>query len=100
MITIYGSSDDLVEIEGSCYEANEIDCYDKDVLIHFSDGTEIRVHYGKPNVGGVWQIVVEAQGSAKQSITVCEDENAEVYSDIFEIDAEIVRHRVVKPKKQ
>ena len=40
MVKIYGCSDDLVEIEGSKYPEDEIGCYDSDVKIWFSDGTE------------------------------------------------------------
>ena len=44
MVKVYGCSDDLVEIEGSTCEEDEIGCYDRDVLIYFVDGTVIRVH--------------------------------------------------------
>ena len=97
MIKIYGCSDDLVEIEGSTYEEDEIGCFCSDVLIDFVDGTVIRVGYSKPDIA-VWYIKVEKQGTAKQVLTVCEDENADIYSDVFEIDAEIRRHRLEKQK--
>ena len=89
MVRIFGASDDLVEIENSDFPENEIDCYDRDVRLHFTDGTVIRVGYGKPNIGGVWRIKVERKGTAAQTLSVCEDENASLYSDVFEIDAEI-----------
>ena len=95
MIRIYGCSDDYVIIDGSCYAENQIDCYDRDVLIHFTDGTVIRIGYCKPDLG-VWYIVVEETGTATQTLTVCEDEDADVYSDVFEIDAEIASHKVVR----
>lgn len=88
MVKVYGCSDDLVEIEGSTCEEDGIGCYDRDVLIYFVDGTVIRVHYGKPGLG-IWKITVEEQGSAPQILTECEDEDADIYSDIFEISAEI-----------
>lgn len=94
MIKVYGCSDDLVEIEGSTYEEDEIGCYDRDVLIDFVDGTKIRVHYGKPDLA-VWAITVEQRGTAPQILTKCEDEEADIYSDVFEIDAEVQRHKVV-----
>lgn len=93
MVKIYGCSDDLVEIEGSKYPEDEIGCYDSDVKIWFSDGTEIEIGYCKPGMG-VWWINVLKQGTATQTLTICEDEDAEIYSDIFEIDAEIVKHEV------
>lgn len=39
-------------------------------------------------------IKIEKTGTAKFNLQVCEDEDADIYSDIFEIDSEIVRHEV------
>lgn len=97
MIKVYGCSDDLVEIENSTYKEDEIGCYDSDVRIRFLDGTVIRVGYSKPNLA-VWWIEVEKQGTAKQTLTICEDEEADVYSDVFVIDSEIKSHSVIKRK--
>lgn len=36
-VTIYGYSDDLVEIENSQYKEDEIDCYDKAIRFFFVD---------------------------------------------------------------
>ena len=95
MIKIYGCSDDLVEIEGSIYSEDEIGCYEYDVIIEFYDGTVIRIGYGKPNLA-IWSINVK-QGTARQKLTVCNDEEAELYSDVFEIDGtEIKSHRLVE----
>ena len=93
MIRVYGYSDDLVEIENSTYEEDEIGCYGRDVLLYFVDGTVIRVHYGKPGLG-IWKITVQEQGSAPQILTECEDADADIYSDIFEISAEIWKHEM------
>lgn len=98
MLKIYGASDDLVEIEGTSYRDDEIGCYDRDVRIRFVDGTAIRVGYSKETIA-VWWIEVEKQGTAKQFLEVCEDENADIYSDIFYIDAEIKSHSVIKKKE-
>lgn len=97
MVKIYGSSDDLVEIYGSAYKENEIGCWNSDVRIRFVDGTVIRVGYPK-EIGAIWWIEVENRGSAEQRLTICEDEDAEIYSDIFEILAEIKSHSVIKQK--
>lgn len=97
MIRIYGCSDDLVEIEGSKYHEDEIGCYDSDVRIFFDDGTVIQIGYNKPDLG-IWYIIVEKQGTAKQELKICTDENAYIHSDEFFIDSEIVRHRLVKQK--
>lgn len=45
-VTIYGYSDDLVEIENSQYKEDEIDCYDKAIRFFFVDGTIISICYG------------------------------------------------------
>ncbi len=97
MIKIYGASDDLCEIEGSAYKEDEIGCYDSDVRLRFTDGTVIRVGYPKQDAA-IWWIEVEKQGTAAQTLTACDDEDANPYSDIFEIDAEIKSHSVIKRK--
>lgn len=97
MVKVYGASDDLCEIEGSVYRENEIGCFDKDVRIRFADGTVIRVGYSKADAA-IWWIEVEKKGTASQTLTVCDDEDANPYSDIFEIDAEIKSHSVIKQK--
>ena len=93
MIKVYGCSDDLVEIEGNFND--EIGCYNRNVRIAFRDGTKILVGYGKPGLV-VWRIEVERQGTAPQKLTVCEDEDAEIYSDIFEIDSPILGWVILK----
>lgn len=93
MVRVYGRSDDLVEIEGSDYCEDEIGCYNEDVIIVFEDGTQIRVGYSKGNIA-VWYIVVECEGTAEHNLCICNDENADIYSDIFEIDSEIKSHRL------
>lgn len=98
MLKIYGASDDLVEIEGTTYLEDEIGCYKRDVRIRFVDETVIRVGYSKDTLA-VWWIEVEKQGTAKQLLEVCEDEDADIYSDIFYIDSEIKSHSVIKKKE-
>lgn len=87
MLKVYGYSDDVICIEGAAHPDNEIGCYDEDVRLWFSDGTRAMVHYGKPGIGGVWSITLERRGTANPILTQCDDEDAEVYSDILEIDA-------------
>lgn len=94
MIRVYGYSDDNLVLDGAPYPADEIDCFEQDVIVDFDDGTQIRAGYSKPNLD-VWYIKVEKQGTAKQELTECFDEDAELYSDIFEIDAKYVKHRKV-----
>lgn len=94
MVRVYGMSDDLVEIEVAEYPYDEVGCFDSDVRIWFDDGTVIRVGYGKQNLG-VWFIEVEEEGSANNELFICEDEDAEIYSDIFDIDANFVKCEVI-----
>ena len=95
MVKIYGASDDLCEIEGSAYPKDEIGCFNSDVRIRFVDGTVIRVGYPKADAA-IWWIEVEKQGTAAKNLTICNDEDAQIYSDIFEIDAEIKSHSVIE----
>lgn len=85
---------DLVEIEGSKYKEDEIGCFDLNVRIWFEDGTVILIGYPKKDLG-VWWIQVEHDGISSYNLSICLDENAEIYSDIFEIDSEIIKHEVV-----
>lgn len=91
---VYGTSDDLVELEGSKYQENEIGCYGSDVIIAFDDGAVIRVSYGKPE-GAIWEITLLKRGAAGNAVFICYDEDDEIYSDIFETDAEVCSHWVI-----
>jgi len=91
---VYGTSDDLVELEGSKYQENEIGCYGSDVIIAFDDGAVIRVSYGKPE-GAIWEITLLKRGTAGNAVFICYDEDDEIYSDIFETDAEVRSHWVI-----
>lgn len=93
MVMVYGRSDDLVEIEGSNYYEDEIGCYNQDVIISFEDGAQIRIGYGKGDLA-VWYIIVEREGTSEYNLYICSDEDADIYSDIFEIDSEIKTHRL------
>ena len=93
MVRVFGASDDLVEIEGSNYPDNEIGCYDGTVKLEFIDGTVVRFGYGKNGLG-IWWCEVEKKGTALYRLTECNDEDADIYSDVFEIDAEVVGHSV------
>lgn len=87
-VKIYGESDDLIEIEGD-KNFDEIGCFDQTTTIWFSDNTVIEVKYGKEGKG-IWEIKVIEGGHAPRTLTPCYDEDADIYSDIFEIQAEVV----------
>ena len=88
MIKVYGYSDDNLVID-----EDEIGCFNQTVEVRFSDGTVIQAGYPKKNKA-IWYINVLKKGIAKQILTMCDDENADVYSDIFEIDADYVSHEL------
>lgn len=94
MVRVYGASDDLIEIEGSEVE-DEIGAFDSIVSIRFDDGTTIKVSYGKEGMG-IWKIEIVERGDAECSLSICEDEDDDPYSDVFEIDAEIERVEVLE----
>ena len=70
---------------------NDITTY----VIKFKDGTEIRVGYPKENMA-VWWIEIEKTGGAAYAMNRCDDENAEIYSDVFSINSEVAWHKVVR----
>ena len=94
MIKVYGYSDDNLVLDGAPYPADEIGCFEQDVIVEFDDGTRIRAGYPKKDIG-VWYVKVEKKGTAPQKLIECFDEDAELYSDLFEIDANYVEHRKV-----
>ena len=98
MVRIYGASDDLVEIEDSEYHENEIGCFEKNVRIWFKDGTVILVGYPK-ECCGIWWIQIERAGDAYKTIQYCNDEDADIYSDIFEIDSTILKVWVIRKEE-
>lgn len=77
---VYGTSDDLVEIEGEV--RGEVGCYDSGVLLGFSDGTILAVRYGKSGLGGVWAVTPLREGDLFDRLEVCTDEDADPYSDV------------------
>ena len=98
MIKVYGYSDDNLVIDGAPYPADEIGCYDSTVEVRFSDGTKIKAGYSKQDKGISWIKVLE-KGTAPQTLTECNDEDAEIYSDVFEIDADYVWHEVAENER-
>lgn len=77
MTRVYGSSDDLIEVEGDV--AGEL-CQERATLT-FSDGTKLKVKYGKPEDNSVWYIRVLHVGRLFDRIDPCFDGEAKIYSD-------------------
>lgn len=82
---VYGTSDDLIEIEGDvsgevgCYGTNDDDS--KGVLVVLSDGTRLAVKYGKDGEG-IWEVKLVKKGSLFVRIDICTDSDAARYSDV------------------
>ena len=95
MAKVYGYSDDIVCIEHLEGGFTEIDCFDSDVVITFEDGTEILVSYGKGDKA-IWKIQLATCGCAYCELIPCEDEDAKIYSDVFEIEAEAFSWNLVE----
>lgn len=84
-ITVYGASDDLIEIEGGLRE--EFEAADGSMnYLAFSDGTVLSVVYGKD---GLWTLRRVVTGTASFSKHDATDED-EDYSDRVTLDGNIL----------
>ncbi|MDD5358240.1 MAG: hypothetical protein PHX80_03785 [Candidatus Nanoarchaeia archaeon] len=84
MTKIYGRSDDLIEFEGDFfgeYGKCGTDESEHGVLCVVSDGTHLEVKYGKGGAG-IWEVKLLKTGDLFDRIEPCEDEDADIYSDI------------------
>lgn len=79
-VTVYGASDDLIEVEGDVSEEFTYDD-DNDNYLVFSDGTVLRVEYGS---SGVWRI---SPVSGTPSIAQAPEDDDSNYSDRAMLDA-------------
>lgn len=68
-INIYGASDDLIEIDGTSFPAEEFNVYldtpADSLILAVSDGTILRVRYDED---GIWRFTPVLVGSAGVSI--------------------------------
>jgi len=73
-VTIYGASDDLIEIEGDVNEEfNWPFRDDEDGLLAFSDGTLLRIKYDKD---GIWRL-----NRVKSGLTYFSKEEGDIEKD-------------------
>lgn len=78
-VTIYGSSDDLIEVEGDISEEFGHD----NGFLFFDDGTIVQVEY---NNGGVWRInIIEGPAKIKSHQQPC---GPEEYSEKMTLEGE------------
>ena len=90
-ITVYGASDDLIEIEGDIREEFDVTGdADDGLMLGFSDGTVLSVRYAND---GNWRISVAAKGTSEvQHVPAGSNglpENDEDYSDRATLDGDI-----------
>lgn len=80
---VYGCSDDLIEVDGDV--RGEVGYYDSSeessCMLVMSDGTLLRVWYGKPS-GGIWNVQLVHAGALFDRIEQCTDDDATPYSDV------------------
>jgi len=81
--TIYGASDDLIEVEGDIreeftYRASPITEDGAGDLLAFSDGTILRVAY---TAEGVWRITPVVRGNADLNVDAAPEDDEDNYSD-------------------
>lgn len=83
-VTVYGASDDLIEVEGDVEE--EYNVYDGVKRLTFSDGTVLSIEYaGK----GVWRIEPVLPGNASLNIVKAPEDDEDNYSDRATLDGDI-----------
>jgi hypothetical protein len=61
-VTIYGASDDLIEVEGDIRDEFTLQDDDDGDYLAFSDGTVLHVEYGSE---GIWRIHQSVKGAAE-----------------------------------
>lgn len=89
-VTIYGASDDLIEVGGDIYEEFTANRDDKANLLAFSDGTLLEVTYTDT---GIWRINALSQNTStrlvKEEATADEgnrEDGTPAYSDLVTLD--------------
>jgi hypothetical protein len=79
---LYGASDDLIEFDGDI--SDEVGGGELPRLVVFDDGTVAQVSYGKPQ-GGIWRVDVITKGPRFDRVDICDDEDADPYSDVLHL---------------
>lgn len=85
-VTVYGASDDLIEIEGAISDEISPDDDEKPTRLAFSDGTVLSVVYDKD---GCWRVNRVAEGSAKMEKVEAQGSDTDNYSDRVTLTGEI-----------
>jgi hypothetical protein len=82
MIKVYGSSDDLIEVEGDIEEEFTLSEYDENLLA-FSNGVVLRIKY---NDSGIWRI---SPVTGNMVIHMAPEDDEDNYSDVAIIEDDI-----------
>lgn len=77
-ITVYGASDDLIEVEGPLTEEFTYRDDEAGDVLGFSDGTLLRVRYDE---NGTWRITPIRKGPAFQGIDQAVEGDDDNYTD-------------------
>ena len=81
---VFGQSDDNVYLEGEYegqYSSYKTASTKKGILLIFSDGSILQIRYGKAELA-IWGINLVRKGSLFDRIDYCNDDDADIYSDI------------------
>ncbi len=92
-ITIYGASDDLIEVEGDIEEEftapkEATDEKHQGAFIAVSDGSLFRITYGARGEG-TWRITPVVKGSARYTKIEASSEDSREYSDRVTLEGDI-----------
>lgn len=83
-VTVYGASDDLIEVEGDVYE--EFSWLDSDpTYLGFSNGLVLRIEYSD---SGVWRIS-PVVGADLVHIVQCPEGDEDNYSDRATVEGDV-----------
>lgn len=85
MITVYGSSDDLIEIEGDVVEEFALGMNGDGELLAFSNGVLLRISYTND---GVWRVSPLA-GTDKVTVVQAPADDEDNYSDRATIEGDV-----------
>lgn len=88
---VFGYSDDVLYIDSDDVN-EEIDCYEEDVKVYFTDGTVILFTY---TYEGLWKCEVISVGTALYEVAEANNPYSDNYSDIFRIHADFERYEKV-----
>lgn len=78
VLTIYGASDDCIEVEGDIVEEFPLRDGDEGDLLAFSDGTIVRIAYTS---SGTWRVTPVAKGTATLAVVPAVEGDDDNYTD-------------------